>query len=134
MTRHIGRTSIGIASLAFGVLATAEAQGRGRGAPINLPEGTGKDLVETTCSRCHSLGMIVNDGYTKPEWEHVISTMVDLPKNDMSVITEYLAAHFPEQPKPPAVIVQGSSRSEEHTYELQSLTNLVCRLLLEKKK
>src|SRR5258706_2403655 len=29
---------------------------------------------------------------------------------------------------------QGSCRSEEHTSELQSLTNLVCRLLLEKKK
>src|SRR5438093_8302230 len=27
-----------------------------------------------------------------------------------------------------------NSRSEEHTSELQSLTNLVCRLLLEKKK
>src|SRR5438046_8374549 len=26
------------------------------------------------------------------------------------------------------------ARSEEHTFELQSLTNLVCRLLLEKKK
>src|SRR5438093_5809040 len=28
----------------------------------------------------------------------------------------------------------GNARSEEHTSELQSLTNLVCRLLLEKKK
>src|SRR5437016_12071291 len=28
----------------------------------------------------------------------------------------------------------GDLRSEEHTSELQSLTNLVCRLLLEKKK
>src|SRR5262249_61504361 len=28
----------------------------------------------------------------------------------------------------------GCGRSEEHTSELQSLTNLVCRLLLEKKK
>src|SRR5258706_10643357 len=28
----------------------------------------------------------------------------------------------------------GMLRSEEHTSELQSLTNLVCRLLLEKKK
>src|SRR5262249_59812921 len=27
-----------------------------------------------------------------------------------------------------------SARSEEHTSELQSLTNIVCRLLLEKKK
>src|SRR5258706_9639700 len=29
---------------------------------------------------------------------------------------------------------ESRSRSEEHTSELQSLTNLVCRLLLEKKK
>src|SRR5438046_4897718 len=29
---------------------------------------------------------------------------------------------------------RGRLRSEEHTSELQSLTNLVCRLLLEKKK
>src|SRR5437016_11812480 len=29
---------------------------------------------------------------------------------------------------------RGCVRSEEHTSELQSLTNLVCRLLLEKKK
>src|SRR2546427_9556640 len=30
--------------------------------------------------------------------------------------------------------VGGESRSEEHTSELQSQSNLVCRLLLEKKK
>src|SRR5438093_9084853 len=30
--------------------------------------------------------------------------------------------------------VRAAGRSEEHTSELQSLTNLVCRLLLEKKK
>src|SRR5437016_6577769 len=30
--------------------------------------------------------------------------------------------------------VRMNERSEEHTSELQSLTNLVCRLLLEKKK
>src|SRR6266853_668958 len=30
--------------------------------------------------------------------------------------------------------VRASSRSEEHTSELQSQSNLVCRLLLEKKK
>src|SRR5438093_8212777 len=31
-------------------------------------------------------------------------------------------------------LVLDDGRSEEHTSELQSLTNLVCRLLLEKKK
>src|SRR5437016_10638376 len=36
----------------------------------------------------------------------------------------------PTPPEPPS----SPARSEEHTSELQSLTNLVCRLLLEKKK
>src|SRR5438093_9374645 len=35
-------------------------------------------------------------------------------------------------PRPSAAVEE--DRSEEHTSELQSLTNLVCRLLLEKKK
>src|SRR5438270_6148026 len=34
----------------------------------------------------------------------------------------------------PATIAMSTIRSEEHTSELQSQSNLVCRLLLEKKK
>src|SRR5437016_9224825 len=34
----------------------------------------------------------------------------------------------------PPGMTMAMQRSEEHTSELQSLTNLVCRLLLEKKK
>src|SRR5690606_41963546 len=34
----------------------------------------------------------------------------------------------------PMVLLPASERSEEHTSELQSRENLVCRLLLEKKK
>src|SRR5258706_10190877 len=34
----------------------------------------------------------------------------------------------------PKLAAFAMARSEEHTSELQSLTNLVCRLLLEKKK
>ena len=37
-------------------------------------------------------------------------------------------------PSPDGKLVAYAIRSEEHTSELQSLTNLVCRLLLEKKK
>src|SRR5688572_33458868 len=35
---------------------------------------------------------------------------------------------------PAAIVIWISGRSEEHTSELQSQSNLVCRLLLEKKK
>src|SRR5258706_7508947 len=48
------------------------------------------------------------------------------------------AGHHPAHPFDLAEVVLGliekMGRSEEHTSELQSLTNLVCRLLLEKKK
>src|SRR5437016_12487873 len=42
----------------------------------------------------------------------------------------------PSSSSPAKTVIQMSwgLRSEEHTSELQSLTNLVCRLLLEKKK
>src|SRR2546430_11870404 len=36
--------------------------------------------------------------------------------------------------EPPETTVLDAGRSEEHTSELQSQSNLVCRLLLEKKK
>src|SRR5688572_31891079 len=40
-----------------------------------------------------------------------------------------------DQPRPaPRGSATASGRSEEHTSELQSQSNLVCRLLLEKKK
>src|SRR2546427_5212316 len=38
------------------------------------------------------------------------------------------------QPEDDEAIIIAVSRSEEHTSELQSQSNLVCRLLLEKKK
>src|SRR5438270_13194506 len=40
----------------------------------------------------------------------------------------------PEREAPRRTLRRGASRSEEHTSELQSQSNLVCRLLLEKKK
>src|SRR5438093_5616857 len=52
-------------------------------------------------------------------------------KGSLSIGTiETLAAFF----LPPYMQAYRHDRSEEHTSELQSLTNLVCRLLLEKKK
>src|SRR5262249_57431330 len=48
---------------------------------------------------------------------------------------ELLGVMNPRLPPATADAESGEAlRSEEHTSELQSLTNLVCRLLLEKKK
>src|SRR2546430_10941221 len=43
-------------------------------------------------------------------------------------------AHLPQEPDAERVQADRRPRSEEHTSELQSQSNLVCRLLLEKKK
>src|SRR2546430_5535583 len=40
----------------------------------------------------------------------------------------------PERNRSPVAATSKTPRSEEHTSELQSQSNLVCRLLLEKKK
>src|SRR5256885_8185421 len=47
-------------------------------------------------------------------------------------LSEFLGADRPTVDGP--VVTRSGDRSEEHTSELQSPCNLVCRLLLEKKK
>src|SRR5688572_33201420 len=44
------------------------------------------------------------------------------------------SVRFTGQPANPVLQLVNRTRSEEHTSELQSQSNLVCRLLLEKKK
>src|SRR5438093_3692946 len=60
------------------------------------------------------------------------STYVHIPDIVRGTITSigYTDANFGFDAQTCAIL----TRSEEHTSELQSLTNLVCRLLLEKKK
>src|SRR5258706_11839306 len=50
------------------------------------------------------------------------------------VVSEIVACPLPRSFSCHTFGLDGGRRSEEHTSELQSLTNLVCRLLLEKKK
>src|SRR2546425_6857233 len=52
----------------------------------------------------------------------------------MSVVEDRLVSIEGLVEPPDAVPAPDSTRSEEHTSELQSLAYLVCRLLLEKKK
>src|SRR5438046_8467453 len=51
-----------------------------------------------------------------------------------SVHSDYMMTHLWTIDLPADPTAALPERSEEHTSELQSLTNLVCRLLLEKKK
>src|SRR5437016_10627993 len=64
------------------------------------------------------------------------STAGEPTRRPAGVMARASRAEGAERRGPPRSRAAGSrtGRSEEHTSELQSLTNLVCRLLLEKKK
>src|SRR6266496_4765497 len=61
--------------------------------------------------------------------------LVDCRFDDSDIFLKQMQAWFAEHmPSVRTVFKPISSRSEEHTSELQSRRDLVCRLLLEKKK
>ena len=85
-----------------------QGRGQGRGQAITLPDGPGKEIVQAECTKCHALGLIASSGgYTRPGWEELFGTMVVLPSDQKGQVAEYLARNFPEQPRPPAVVIPG---------------------------
>jgi virginiamycin B lyase len=88
----------------FSVLATLgvqgqERQGGGRGGQVQLPDGPGKEIVQTTCSTCHGLNSITGSaGYTAERWQYVFGAMVKLPDDKAAAAAQYLATHFPPKP------------------------------------
>ena len=81
--------------------------------------------------------------------QNISNITIDVPKNGESVYLfsvnrqTHSVTVYENDGTPPirngsdmrlSLLIRQTSRSEEHTSELQSLVNLVCRLLLEKKK
>jgi virginiamycin B lyase len=95
---------------------------RGQTAPVALPDGNGKELVQTLCSTCHGLNQITNSwGHTHDGWQAVVASMVALPKDQADVVTGYLAKNFPEKPRPTAVIIPGSATVSIEEWMVPSL-------------
>jgi len=103
---------LGAAATLASVLSV-DVHGQRGGQPAPLPDGPGKELVSTACSRCHGLNIIANSwGYTREGWVHVFSSMVALPREESDTIADYLATHFPEKPgTQKAVLISGPTKS-----------------------
>src|SRR5262249_58850246 len=107
------------------------------------------------CVSCYTLERIVRSAYNADEWTNIVHGMagyaaVSQPIKPQRLMDEERAGR-PEQYRRfaeylatinlsttptwqyPLKTMARAKRSEEHTSELQSLTNLVCRLLLENK-
>src|SRR5262245_2979326 len=99
---------LGTAALVYSAGSGATEAQRGPQGSVQLPEGNGKQLVESTCQRCHALGVVLNAGYKREDWLAVFGSMVKLPNDQAATIADYLAKNFPEKPKPPAVVIPGA--------------------------
>src|SRR6266498_2230042 len=77
-----------------------------------LPEGNGKQAVQTHCVQCHDLSRVTSAGYTQEGWRNSIHMMLNvgatLPQDEIEPVSQYLAKHFPERPKPDAVVIPWS--------------------------
>src|SRR4030095_6100659 len=108
-------------ALVYGIASGITQAQRGPQAPVQLPEGAGKDLVQSTCSECHALNLVANAGYKREDWLTVFTSMVNVPKDQAATIADYLAKNFPEKPKPPAVVIPGNVTVSIKEWEVPSL-------------
>jgi virginiamycin B lyase len=78
-----------------------------------LPDGPGKNTIQSVCSGCHALGMVTNSGHSHADWETVLHMMVNVgapvPADQFPIVVDYLAKNFPAKPLPPAIIVPGKT-------------------------
>ncbi len=68
------------------------------GRTVTLPEGPGKDLVQTRCAACHTLSRITDSRRTGAEWEQTVQDMVSrgaaVSASEAQTITSYLSTQF----------------------------------------
>lgn len=68
---------------------------------VRLPDGPGKELVQSRCAFCHDLGRVVSVSRKKEEWESVTRNMIgrgpEANPAQVQAIIDYLAAHFLEK-------------------------------------
>jgi virginiamycin B lyase len=90
----------------FGCATVAPALGQ----DVKLPDGPGKETVAALCGACHRLTFLAN-GYTPEGWQTVVRMMlnfgVPIPKDEVTIVTDYLIKSFPERPRPAAAIIPG---------------------------
>jgi virginiamycin B lyase len=73
-------------------------------APLNLPDGNGKQLVAGKCSACHDAARIANARYDRARWQTVIDDMQayaqgsefarELTSQEVNVVLDYLVTNF----------------------------------------
>ena len=97
--------------VAVGGQAPGGRGGQGGFDQVTLPDGNGKQVVQTACMECHGLGQVVNSGYDRAGWQLTLERMImagaKVPPDQVAAVAEYLTRNVPEKPKPLAVLITG---------------------------
>lgn len=100
-----------ISTLAIGACAHAQ----------ELPEGQGKAVVQTACSQCHGLDVVVGQRRSREDWEDVVSQMVgngaQLSDDDYNLVIDYLATHLGSAGQSPPQKNHSTSTAPEETHD-----------------
>lgn len=66
--------------------------------PVTLPDGHGKELVETRCGLCHDLERVATVKRDKKAWPVIVNNMVawgaTATPDEAKTMTDYLATNF----------------------------------------
>jgi len=66
--------------------------------PVTLPDGAGKNLVETRCALCHDLERVAAVKRNRTQWPVIVANMVErgatATPDEAKAIGNYLAANF----------------------------------------
>lgn len=104
-------TWVGHAGLALSIAAGASCAPRQPPAAVaatpsrtaeaeRLPDGRGKEILQTSCTSCHDLGEVTKfkGYYDRAQWRDIVVTMVEygavVEKGDVEVLSDYLVQHL----------------------------------------
>jgi len=87
-----------------------------------LPEGNGKQIVQSACAVCHSLATVTNSGHSREDWNTVLHMMVNVgapvPPDKFDTVVDYLAKSLPPKPQPMGVTVPGAVQVSIKEWEM----------------
>src|SRR5579872_7179408 len=71
-----------------------------------LPPGDGRDVVQSVCTQCHGIDVIVSQRRTPDEWKDVVSEMAgngaSLTDDQFATVVKYLSTALAPQGSTPA--------------------------------
>ena len=97
VSQHDSDTIVQYLTTNFGP-SSPPAAGAPPPAVVALPAGAGKELVEARCVTCHDLTRVVASRRQKPDWDAIVTNMVNrgasATADERQTIVAYLATQF----------------------------------------